>query len=162
MTRQELDAIRARCEAATPGPWNVKEERFFTSNVIVASENDVCLGPSGPDAEFIAASRTDIPALLDALGAAYKEVERLEDEPPHKRGELRCVVSDLSQQVREAEARAEQAEAERDALAKELAQGPCPNAIDGCPRAFCQDPGGATYSLECWKDWAALQARRIK
>lgn len=65
----DLDAIRARCEATTPGPWNndelpmiVVDERHNPATVAITT--------CGADAAFIAHARADIPALL-------AEVERL-------------------------------------------------------------------------------------
>lgn len=98
--KPDLDAIRARCEAATRGPWSVSTLTFPNGNTVVESiagvsepqwsdygdgdgewftdrltlvETDAGhYGPTMPDAQFIAAARTDIPALL-----AY--IEELED-----------------------------------------------------------------------------------
>ena len=83
----DLDAIKARCEAATPGPWEVPAANVFRvlapgaphhnppqglcppypwRVVVEASQND----PSAEDVAFIAHARTDVPALV-------AEVERL-------------------------------------------------------------------------------------
>ncbi len=72
----DLEAIKARAEAAWPGPWAGTPERvgyyddgrWFTIAHMSAWE-----GPAvdGPNAEFIAAARTDVPALV-------AEVERLQ------------------------------------------------------------------------------------
>ena len=78
-----LNAIRARADAATPGPWEaVISEAFEYRWVVTPDEQEpletVCdVGaPASPrakeDAEFIANARADIPALLahiDALEA---------------------------------------------------------------------------------------------
>ena len=79
MTDAELQAIRQRCERATPGSWyhgqNVKHEH----NVYGPQQEDITPAfadqnygrPMVPeDATFIAHARTDVPALL-------AEVERL-------------------------------------------------------------------------------------
>jgi len=100
MTDDELTVIRARAEAATPGPWeavklyDVTDTTYidgcdfsFNGDINVEVERAgleypewVMIGPDSPeqkqihaDAEFIAAARTDIPALL-------AEVERLRTE----------------------------------------------------------------------------------
>jgi len=95
MTKQELEAIWARCEAATPGPWNYDErincvavyagEKMdclsgFNSRCIVYVHSNLVDGrywelseQKCRDAYFVANSRTDIPALL-------AEVERLQAE----------------------------------------------------------------------------------
>jgi hypothetical protein len=77
MDKQRLDAIRARCEAATPGEWVVihkgnalsviAKSGAFTLNICHYSHKD------GADAEFIAHARTDVPDLL-------AEIERLTAE----------------------------------------------------------------------------------
>ncbi len=100
--RLDLDAIRKRCEAATPGPWewsgptrnetarglyrtyvhqvpgcggdNIPPEKFYISiqSVGTAERDDA-------DANFIANARTDIPALLDAYEAQAVRIQELED-----------------------------------------------------------------------------------
>jgi hypothetical protein len=98
LTYEELAAMRARVEAATPGPWRstwdeIKSppERYDDDEVAVESAATALSGDGNelkrmvvgttyydgvnlairrPDAAFIAAARTDIPRLLD-------EVERL-------------------------------------------------------------------------------------
>ena len=98
-----LDAVRARAEAATPGPWEEQvhdDERCASVDVLVAPTLAVVgpdepvrgtlhtvyvVGPlesetlafSGPDAEFIANARTDIPCLLglvEEMAAALRAV----------------------------------------------------------------------------------------
>jgi len=106
MTQDELDAIRARAEAATPGPWKGLE--YFWG--INGSDKNLVVRDMGAgrhakenqaNQDFIAHAREDIPALLaeidlltranDALGesrnilmaneAVYeKECQRLEAE----------------------------------------------------------------------------------
>lgn len=90
--KPDLDAIRARCEAATSGPWCVStltypngttvvesitgvsepqwsdygegEGEWFTDRLTLVETDAGHYGPTMPDAQFIAAARTDIPALL--------------------------------------------------------------------------------------------------
>jgi hypothetical protein len=76
VTELDLDAIKARAEAATPGPW-LREWAFSTHFVVpesartVAADNVARLkSTQRADANFIAASRTDVPLLV-------AEVERL-------------------------------------------------------------------------------------
>jgi len=54
-----LETIKARCEAATPGPWKVQGNKVFTTR-------------SDPDAELAAHAREDIPRLI-------AEIEQLRD-----------------------------------------------------------------------------------
>lgn len=92
----DLAAIKARAEAATPGPWKVPIANVFVvvapnaphhnppeglcppypwRVVVEPSLND----PSAEDAEFIAHAREDVPALV-------AEVERLREEVAELRG----------------------------------------------------------------------------
>jgi hypothetical protein len=66
----DLDAIRARVDAATEGPWTADA---LAGDLDAPSGYRVAevLAWSDPDAEFIAHARTDVPALL-------AEVERLQ------------------------------------------------------------------------------------
>ena len=67
MTRPDLDAIRARCDAATPGPWTYDETGYVdiglprSRSIAIGIENDAT---AKSDGDFIAHARTDIPALL--------------------------------------------------------------------------------------------------
>ena len=68
--KPDLDAIRARCEAATPGPWSCKQYHSPHDGSLIQYQAykgetetiaDITLTS---DAEFVANARTDIPALL--------------------------------------------------------------------------------------------------
>ena len=77
-----LDEIRARCEAATPGPWtNVVLGNTVKSIQIISHSicKKICSGisPKSKDYEFIQHARTDIPALLSLLSERDKEIARL-------------------------------------------------------------------------------------
>lgn len=88
MTDEQLAAIRDRCEAATEGPWEKITERpggrLWQNIRVVAFDGKytICGDTVIADAEFIAAARTDVPALLDEiermrglLGEAYEELD---------------------------------------------------------------------------------------
>lgn len=105
MTRPDLDAIRARCEAATAGPWRVSthtypngttvvdaitgvsepkwsdygegEGEWFTDTLTLVETDSGVYGPTMPDAQFIAAARTDIPALLAYIDELEREIAEL-------------------------------------------------------------------------------------
>ena len=77
-----LDEIEARANAATPGPWEAGcNDRHV---LYVTTENEEFCAEYGPelydsrgffsadDTEFIAAARTTVPALLDALEAVLE------------------------------------------------------------------------------------------
>lgn len=114
LPREERDAIRARAEAATDGPWRTWNDGHVGSPTVHIGGGVMPTPGSDPaqrmpDAEFIAHARTDVPALLDALDAAEAEVERLREN----RDEChRAEVAYLR--------RLTDAEDERDALAAQL------------------------------------------
>lgn len=73
MTDRELEQIRLRCEAASPGPWRASIEgrdHQSGSSFIMRGEgasrlDDIELsGATDADYDFIAHSRQDIPKLL--------------------------------------------------------------------------------------------------
>ena len=85
MNREQLDEIRKRAEAASPGPWEMYDanEGMNPPRPCWSVANDSYHNPLGEedppavditvsygwreDAEFIAAARTDVPALLDEI-----------------------------------------------------------------------------------------------
>lgn len=88
LPREERDAIRARVDRATEGPWGHHAHTHGLpsdgpTHVCVFDPEDVPVAEldysswGERDAEFIAHARTDVPALLDALDAAEAENERL-------------------------------------------------------------------------------------
>jgi hypothetical protein len=78
MTPEELAEIKARCEKATPGPWCWWGDRFSGRGIGQGDEYEFGIQvvvylkgvSTDENADFIAHSRTDIPALV-------AEVERL-------------------------------------------------------------------------------------
>lgn len=82
----DVDVIRARAKAATPGPWEARHGGYSwvalygDEDAIPAGESLPSFEPGGSattaDAEFIAAARTDVPALLAALEEARAEARR--------------------------------------------------------------------------------------
>ncbi len=75
----DLDAIRQRAEAASPGPWAVNPVNGYQvklnngTGFLVAHTHRLTDNKDLRDAEFIAHAREDIPALV-------AEVERLRNE----------------------------------------------------------------------------------
>ena len=119
MNVERLTEIRQRAEAATPGPWNlITMGRDGDGDdewgwIMGANKNwrwDDGDGPqSRANADFIAHSRDDIPYLLS-------EVDRL--NALHKREII--ITGEYAQRVIDLTARAEAAEAERDAAVEDL------------------------------------------
>jgi len=89
MTNEELQAIKARCDAATPGPWI---QTPFTHNnpymsIRLRRQSDPRLydvmrdmgwGKNRDNSIFIAHSRQDIPALLAHVEAQAARIKALE------------------------------------------------------------------------------------
>lgn len=79
-------AIKARCEAATPGPWELKESQVAPTYYVFGSHSHIATmngerdfySNTKPDAAFIAAARTDIPALIAEVERLRAEVRRLQ------------------------------------------------------------------------------------
>lgn len=95
MTEAELAAIEERANAATPGPWVAEPARGKWSdgethcagihvageswNEIVTTDGGV-YGPNWPDAQFIAAARSDIPALVAEVKRLRAELAELRED----------------------------------------------------------------------------------
>jgi len=86
MTKTEIDEIRARCEAATPGPWAFFHNDYVNiyhiqgDEKVDGEERSITYGladvPWRNNAEFIAHAREDIPALLDTLEKSESKCDR--------------------------------------------------------------------------------------
>ena len=83
MSDAELQAIRERCEKATPGPWEVYDDKKhpYQNGGLVASDDCLWGGydngmPDDDTIAFMAHARADVPALL-------AEVERLRELEAH-------------------------------------------------------------------------------
>jgi len=74
LTAEDLQAIEARFEAASPGPWRSLiegREQMSGSSFIMTGGPDIYLsGATDPDHDFIAAARQDVPRLI-------REIRRL-------------------------------------------------------------------------------------
>ena len=128
-----LTEIRQRTEAATPGPWDSKTNRHPECNgepwgwISGASGNITWSGSAGKaNADFIAHSREDIPYLLS-------EVDRL--NALHKREII--ITGEYAQRVIDLTARAEAAEAERDAAVEDMTAVLKRDSDDIC--AYCKN-----------------------
>ena len=85
-----IDAIRARAEAATPGPWDSDGYSVGANDDWVAHIPGYDPGEGAgnprrePDAEFIAHAREDVPALLAELAAWKATVDAYESGEGHR------------------------------------------------------------------------------
>lgn len=80
---EDIEAIRKRCEAATPGPWSYD---FWEEYVYVSLDSGLFIvadlkraSQMDRDGDFIAHARQDIPTLLSALEAARAKLADAED-----------------------------------------------------------------------------------
>ena len=122
----DLDAIEARVNAATPGPWWVEQVGDFgvESAVIECVRwrgylNTLHLGEDTPTAEFIAHAREDVPALV-------AEVRRLTAEAATQREWFEAADAAADRRLDQSIAwmeRAEAAEAEVVTLRAKVAEG---------------------------------------
>lgn len=77
LTADEIAAIRARAQAATPGPWEAPESEWSDPHVVttdgewiaafIACYPEGAIPMDAADATFIAHARTDIERLLAAV-----------------------------------------------------------------------------------------------
>lgn len=89
----DLDAIRQRVNAATPGPWHAEDKGAFHeiytkglgTNPLLPYEPPILLSSSEPDeeirredAEFIVHAREDVPVLLDEIDRLREELRQAE------------------------------------------------------------------------------------
>jgi hypothetical protein len=93
MTTEERERLRVLCDKATPGPWLARVRLDWGEALVytpqgsqTSDECDVCYlnedrstGELAATAEFIAAARTALPELLDALETAERNLERERD-----------------------------------------------------------------------------------
>lgn len=112
----DYDALRELADRATPGPWEADTERYMGSAVAAPGGSPITWDESEgevftvPDAEFIAAARTALPALLDETTALRARIDVLRDQIGT---EVRS-RDEWESNTEDAEHRATRAEAERD------------------------------------------------
>ena len=74
MTDQRIAEIKARCEAATEGPWEIHNTPDYAEIHVQNGKeygfSPVALADASYNADFIAHSREDIPYLLTQLAAS--------------------------------------------------------------------------------------------
>lgn len=84
-TDDELQAMEARCEAATPGPWRswIEGSNHQSGSSFIQTGRKVRRGPdieltgaTAADQDFIANARQDLPRLLQEVHRLRAEVVR--------------------------------------------------------------------------------------
>ncbi len=82
MTKDDLEAIRQRAEAATEGYWGADDSEWpGNGNLrywINTHWDGVAAAVTKEDAEFIANARQDIPALLDHIAEIDRKLRKAE------------------------------------------------------------------------------------
>ncbi|MDQ9094253.1 MULTISPECIES: hypothetical protein [Bacillus] len=82
MTKDDLEAIRQRAEAATEGYWGADDSEWpGNGNLrywINTHWDGVAAAVTKEDAEFIAHARQDIPALLDHIAELQGKIDLYE------------------------------------------------------------------------------------
>lgn len=89
MTKQELEAIKARADAATPGPWDFVHVYYGEDTILCVHENGTTTAIANAhtvdgefngeiNAEFIAHARADIPTLVAEVERQTAYIARLE------------------------------------------------------------------------------------
>lgn len=81
-----LGEVRARADAASPAPWNVTRDEVDARICEVWADGcERCIAVSledepRPDAAFIAAARSDVPALLALVGEFARAIVEAEHD----------------------------------------------------------------------------------
>lgn len=116
MTPNPLDAIQARADAATEGPWEAIDafdengEDWLYSEIRHTYRADGIVWPNQilgttdleeADAEFIAHAREDVPKLVEALRAVEAIKPWNGDYPPYDNG-YNTALQDVQRAIREA------------------------------------------------------------
>jgi hypothetical protein len=96
---EELQAIAARAEAATPGPWRSEGVWFEIGE---PGEHGFDNMASAEDAAFIAHARSDIPRLLAEVERLQTVVERLEKAGLYWQRRFRAASRELTKEISEA------------------------------------------------------------
>lgn len=80
LTPEDLDAIEARANAATRGPWTGEFMPEHGDAPIVYAEFNYELIYKTHDRDFINAARTDVPALVAEVRRLRAEIERMRSD----------------------------------------------------------------------------------
>ena len=98
LTPEQLDEIRKRCAAETPGPWYANEDAFVidgTGRYLISVFPDEAF-LRDEDEEFCACARADIPALLSHIDALAAERNTLAAQVAELRRALEMAVDVLA------------------------------------------------------------------
>lgn len=166
MDQTRLDAIRARCDAATPGPWNAGRGDMATivdgyeSKWIYAGENNKYLAVASgyevndwnevmDNARFIAHSRADVPDLLAEVARLTAALNLLESD----RDAERKIRLDAEAEADAWRRRAEAAKKALEALMESAYNGDRSMCYMCNKEAACDQAIKDTKYAECVPEW---------
>lgn len=160
MTEEQLAAIKARAEAATPGPWGIEhvERRIWAGSERVCFLFGQDRRQNENNGVFIAHAREDVPALLEEVERLRKRAERLRAGVKSLKSTRDFLVSNLADRIGEEKFD----EMRRDALIKKLfdagvcAGDPDCRQVGKKKRDYDSEESGC-YS--CWLLWSDAMAR---
>lgn len=125
MTDEEIAKARALCEAATPGPWTAEYGTSDRAPTINGPARPGVAGfpvpvrvASNQDAAFIAAARTLVPALLEELESARRDLAIAHQDASQLSGDANRVLRELKERMF---AKIERYERDAEALTADIA-----------------------------------------
>lgn len=75
-----IKEVRARIEAATPGPWEYSANGMMDNpSVVINGHSKIDVFTSDADTMFVAEARTDLPRALDIIENQARQIKLLRD-----------------------------------------------------------------------------------
>lgn len=144
MEQKRLDEIKARCEAATAGPWYEYMDSVTTTPNRPYLDDYICEDMEPTDADFIAEARQDIPDLLSEVERLRTENAKLELEVEISHLEIKDMMEKLDMFMgmwRAQKATNERLIVERDAALRDIPHGCfyCKHTGDNGESKVCRD-----------------------
>ena len=122
ITPDERAEWRALADAATPWPWDYYRPHHASGyHEITRGQETLACQVSGGDAAFIAAARTAVPRLLDALDAAEAEIEAAQRQHNAAFESVRASAREHARAAESWEARTHEALDQRDKALADVA-----------------------------------------
>ena len=174
MTTADRNRLRKLADAATPGPWEntrngVQQSLAAATKVGDYKYEGVGIVPEEyvrqEDAEFIAAARTAVPALLDALASAEDRATQAKARIRHLEATAQITVREALRAEAERDEWRQTALDERGAALDALEQIKVRNARIKAVRAIHRDLyeslSGVPYCVECDRAWPCPTIRAL-
>jgi hypothetical protein len=97
MTNEQLDEIEARANAATPGPWEVLNKWWVIPHGKSEWDGEICGNVyQDGDSDFIAAARSDVPALVAEVRRLREYVDAFSAENEFQSVRLRYALKGIA------------------------------------------------------------------